>query len=117
MWEGWSKPAEFHGGRGSAPGERVAQAVGRHYCPGAGSGGGPKQRQQQQQRAASDDGGGPESVVARSGRKTERAKALVQQRILPERCGAGPWLCQQFGYWQCMHIISHRSETAPFRRV
>lgn len=99
MWEGWSKPAEFSSGR-STTGERVAQAVGRPEWPsGGGTGGGGSKRQQQQQwtSAGGDDSSGQESAVARSGRKTERAKALVQQRILPKRCAGLSLLCMLIG--------------------
>lgn len=86
MWEGWSKPAELSSSRG-ATGERVSQAMGRPEqgaTPGA-IGGGNKRPPRLPPSAA------PEEVVqdaaaARRGRKSERARALVQQRILPVRC-------------------------------
>jgi hypothetical protein len=86
MWEGWSKPAEFNNSR-STTGERVAQAV-------SGQERGSTSKRQQR-RVTSADNSIQESAVARRGRKTERAKTLVQQPILPERCAVSiaPPLC------------------------
>ncbi|CAL8469414.1 g8955 [Coccomyxa elongata] len=86
MWEGWSKPAELSSGGRGATGERVAQAMGRPEQQGAASGGGAGGKRPPRPPSSA---GGEEAVqdaaAARRGRKSERARALVHQRILPAR--------------------------------
>lgn len=87
MWEGWSKPAELSSGGRGATGERVAQAMGRPEQQGTPSGGGAGGKRPPRPPSSA---GGEEAVqdaaAARRGRKSERARALVHQRILPARC-------------------------------
>lgn len=84
MWEGWSKPAELSSGRG-ATGERVAQALGRPE-QGLAAGGVTGKRPPRAPPSAGADEAGQDAAAARRGRKSERALALVHQRILPTRC-------------------------------
>lgn len=87
MWEGWSKPAELSSGGRGATGERVAQAMGRpeqQGTPSGGSAGG--KRPPRPPSSAGGEDAIQDAAAARRGRKSERARALVHQRILPARC-------------------------------